>query len=484
MREFANVQRILGILVFLFSVTLLPPMGVALYYADGALLAFVEAYLTALLVGLFLWFPVRAARHELRLRDGCLIVVLFWLTLSLFGALPLYFAEEAWHTFTDAMFESMSGLTTTGATTVVGLDDMPHAILYYRNQLHWVGGMGIIVLAVAVLPMLGVGGMQLYRAETPGPMKEDKLTPRITETARALWLVYVAITTLCALAYWLAGMGPFDAITHAFSTMATGGFANYDASLAHFKSPAIETIAMVFMVIAGANFSLHFLAWHRGTVRVYVQDPECIVYVGLLGVLVLSFSAMLFLNGTYPDFFSCLRFGGFQIISFGTSTGFTTAEYWLWPGALPVMLVISSAVCGSAGSTAGGIKVIRMLLLVKYAYRELMRMVHPYAEIPVKVGGRAVGAHVLDAVSGFFAVYAALFMLLGFILMTLGMDMISAFSAVSATINNMGPGLGQVTANFATVGPAEKWVCIFAMLVGRLEIFTLLAILTPAFWRR
>ncbi|MGH8529864.1 MAG: potassium transporter TrkG [Nevskiales bacterium] len=484
MREFANVQRILGILVFLFSVTLLPPIGVALYYADGALLAFVEGYITALVVGLFLWFPVRSARRELRLRDGCLIVVLFWLTLSLFGALPLYFANEAWHTFTDAMFESMSGLTTTGSTAVVGLDDMPHAILYYRTQLQWVGGMGIIVLAVAVLPMLGVGGMQLYRAETPGPMKEDKLTPRITGTARALWLVYVSLTVLCALAYWLAGMGPFDAITHAFSTMATGGFSNYDASLAHFDSVSIETVAMVFMVVAGANFSLHFLAWHRGSARVYVQDPEFMVYLGLLMVLVLSFAGMLYLNQTYPDFWSCLRFGGFQIIAFGTSSGFTTAEYWLWPGALPVMLIISSAVCGSAGSTAGGIKVIRVLLLVKYAYRELLRMIHPYAEIPVKVGGRAVGAHVLDAVSGFFAVYAALFMLMSFILMTMGLDLVTAFSAVSATINNMGPGLGEVTSNFATIGAAPKWVCIFSMLVGRLEIFTLLAVLTPAFWRR
>ena len=484
MREFANVQRILGILVFLFSITLLPPIGVALYYQDGALLPFIEGYVTALVVGLFLWFPVRKTRHELRLRDGCLIVVLFWLTLSLFGALPLYFADEAWNTFTDAMFESMSGLTTTGATAVVGLDDLPHAILYYRMQLHWVGGMGIIVLAVAVLPMLGVGGMQLYRAETPGPMKEDKLTPRITGTARALWLVYVSLTAMCATAYWLAGMGPFDAITHAFSTMATGGFSNYDASLAYFNNVTIEMVAIVFMIIAGANFSLHFLAWHRGSIRIYLQDPEFLVYVGLLGLLALTFAVFLFLNQTYPDFWTSLRFGAFQIVAFGTSSGFTTAEFWLWPGALPFMLIISSAVCGSAGSTAGGIKTIRVVLLVKYAYRELMRIIHPYAEFPVKVGGRAVGPQVLDAVSGFFAVYAALFMLMGFILMTMGLDVITAFSAVSATINNMGPGLGEVTANFATISAGPKWVCIFAMLVGRLEIFTLLAVLTPAFWRR
>ncbi len=484
MREFANVQRILGILVFLFSVTLLPPIGVALYYADGALLAFVEGYITSLVVGLFLWFPVRSARRELRLRDGCLIVVLFWLVLSLFGAFPLYFAEEAWHTFTDAFYESVSGLTTTGQTTVVGLDDMPHSILYYRSQLHWLGGMGIIVLAVAVLPMLGVGGMQLYRAETPGPMKEDKLTPRITGTARALWLVYLTITILCTLAYWLAGMSPFDAICHAFSTMGTGGFSTHDASIAYFNSPLIEFVIMVFMLVAGANFSLHFLAFNRKAPSIYLRDPEFGVYIGLFIVLVFSIGGVLYLAGTYPDFLSSLRAGGFQIVSFGTSTGFTTAEYWNWPGTLPVILVMSSAFLGCAGSTAGGIKVIRVTLLVKYGYRELLRIIHPYAEIPVKVGGRAVGAPVLDAVCGFFAVYVGIFMLLWFVLMSMGLDTVSSFSAVSAHINNMGPGLGQATTSVATLTQPEKWVLVFAMLVGRLEIFTLLAVLTPAFWRR
>ncbi|MGH8453934.1 MAG: TrkH family potassium uptake protein, partial [Nevskiales bacterium] len=453
-------------------------------YQDGALSPFVEALALTFLIGFLLWLPVRHAEQDLRLREGCLVVVLFWLVFGLVGAFPLLLANEAWHSFTDAMFESVSGITTTGATTVTGLDDLPKALLYYRAQLQWIGGMGVIVLAVAVLPMLGVGGMQLYRAETPGPMKDSKLTPRITETARALWLVYAGVTALCVIGYWLAGMSLFDAICHAFATLSSGGFSTYDASLAHFDSAIIDVITIVFMVVAASNFSLHFLVWHRGSARVYLQDSEFRAYLGLMGTLVLVVSFTLFLGGTYASLFDALRFGGFQLVSLATSTGYTTADYTVWPGALPVLLIISSAVCSSAGSTGGGIKVIRVVLLAKFGYREILRIVHPSAEIPVKIGGRAVSNHVLAAVTGFFAVYIALFLLLWYVLMTLGLDAMTAFSAVSLSINNMGPGLGEIASNFTSVGPAVKWVCIFAMLVGRLELFTLLAVLTPAFWRR
>ena len=484
MLNLANVQRIFGMLVTLFSLTLIPPIGVALYYQDGALAPFVEALGLTFLIGLLLWLPVRRAEHDLRLRDGCLIVVLFWVVLSLVGAFPLLLANEAWHSFTDAMFESVSGITTTGATTVTGLDDLPKALLYYRAQLQWVGGMGVIVLAVAILPMLGVGGMQLYRAETPGPMKDSKLTPRITETARALWLVYAGATALCVIAYWLAGMGMFDAVCHAFSTLSSGGFSTHDASLAHFDSASIDVITIVFMVVAASNFSLHFLAWHRGTARIYLNDSEFVAYVNFLALLALLVSLSLYFNGRYDTLLESLRFGSFQLVSLATSTGYTTADYTLWAGALPMILIMSSAFCSSAGSTGGGMKVIRVVLLAKYGYREILRIVHPSAEIAVKVGGRAVSNQVLAAVAGFFAVYVALFLVLWFALMALGLEPVAASSAVSATLNNMGPGLGEVASNFTTVGPAIKWVCIFAMLVGRLELFTLLAVLTPAFWRR
>lgn len=484
MAHFANVQRIFGMLVALFSLTLIPPIGVALYYQDGALTPFVEALFVTFLLGLVLWLPVRHADHDLCLREGCLVVVLFWLVFGLVGAFPLLLAQEAWHSFTDAMFESVSGITTTGATTVTGLDDLPKALLYYRMQLHWLGGMGVIVLAVAVLPLLGVGGMQLYRAETPGPMKDRKLTPRITETARALWIVYATVTALCALAYWLAGMSLFDAICHAFSALSSGGFGNYDASMAHFNSALIDFITIVFMLVAGANFALHFMAWHRGDARIYLRDTEFVVYLTWMATLVAFVSGTLYLSGTYDDPLSALRYGAFQLVSMATCTGYTTTDFTHWPGALPVLLVLSSAFSAMAGSTSGGIKMIRIILLAKFGYREILRIVHPSAEIAVKVGGRAVSAHILSAVTGFFAVYITLFLLFWFVLMMLGLEALTAFSAVSLSINNMGPGLGELSSNFTSVGPAVKWVCIFAMLVGRLEMFTLLAVLTPAFWRR
>lgn len=484
MLNLANVQRIFGMLVALFSLTLIPPVAVALYYQDGALAPFVESLALTLVLGLLLWWPNRHADRELRLREGCLIVVLFYVVFSLVGAVPLILTEDGWHSFTDALFESVSGVTTTGATTMLGLDQLPRALLYYRAQLQWIGGMGVIVLAVAILPMLGVGGMQMYRAETPGPMKDSKLTPRITETARALWLVYATVSALCIVAYWLAGMTLFDAICHGFTTVSTGGFANYDASLGHFSSATIELIAIVFMVVGASNFSLHFLALHRGTARVYLNDSEFSAYISFLLVLVLLVSLSLFLHGRYDSPLDALRSGGFQLVSLATSTGYTTADFTLWPGALPMILIMSSAFCASAGSTGGGMKVIRLVLLAKYGYREILRIVHPSAEIPVKIGGRAVSSQVLAAVAGFFAVYVILFLLLWFVLMALGLDPTVAVSAVSASLNNMGPGLGEIAVTFSTVDASIKWVCIFAMLLGRLELFTLLAVLTPAFWRR
>lgn len=477
------VQRILGLLLMMFSLTMLPPVPVSFYYADGAWLSFLEGFALTLAAGLAIWLPVRQVRRELRLRDGFVVVASFWTVLGTFGAAPLYLADVLSMSLTDAVFESMSGLTTTGATVLVNLDGLPKSILYYRQQLQWLGGMGIIVLAVAVLPMLGVGGMQLYRAETPGPVKDTKLTPRITETAKALWYVYLAFTTLCAVSYWLAGMGLFDAICHAFSTVAIGGFSTHDASIGYFASPTIDLIAIFFMFAAGINFSLHFFAWRYIRITHYTADQEFRAYA----VMLLAVSAVvvisLFYYATYETNGATVINGMFQAVSIATTTGFTTADYAAWPGAIPVMLIFASFIGGSAGSTAGGIKVIRWLLIYKQGLREIARLVHPNAEIPVKLGNTAVPFRVVDAVWGFFSVYVVVFVIMMIAMMMTGLDQVTAFSAVAATLNNLGPGLGDVASGFMTVPDTAKWIAIAGMLLGRLEIFTLLVLVTPTFWR-
>ncbi|HEX9852245.1 MAG TPA: TrkH family potassium uptake protein [Woeseiaceae bacterium] len=477
------VQRILGLLLMMFSLTMLPPVAISFIYSDAAWLPFVEAFSVTLLAGLVIWFPVRRARRDLRLRDGFLVVASFWTVLGTFGALPFYVSDVPAMSFTDALFESMSGLTTTGATVLTGLDTLPRSILWYRQQLQWLGGMGIIVLAVAVLPMLGVGGMQLYRAEMPGPVKDTKLTPRITETAKALWYVYLTFTITCALGYKLAGMDWFDAIGHAFSTVAIGGFSTHDLSFGHFQSSAINLIAVFFMIIAGVNFSLHFFAWRFVQIRHYLLDPEFRAYIGML--LVISVVVIISLSwlGVHDNAEDNFVNGLFHAVSISTTTGFTTVNYAAWPGALPVLLVFASFIGGCAGSTAGGIKVVRFLLIYKQGMREIARLVHPSAEIPVKLGGAAVPFRVVDAVWGFFAVYVVVFGLMLLSMMASGLDQATAFSAVAATLNNLGAGIGEVSAGFMDVNDAAKWVSIVGMLLGRLEIFTLLVLVTPVFWR-
>jgi len=404
--------------------------------------------------------------------------------LGFVGAVPFMLSENPHMTFTDSVFESMSGLTTTGATVIQGIDNLPPSIKFYRQQIQWLGGMGIIVLAVAILPMLGVGGMQLYRAETPGPMKDDKLTPRITETAKALWYIYLGLTVACALAYWLAGMSLFDAVGHSFATIAIGGFSTHDASMAYFDSAVIEAIAVVFMVIAGANFALHFRAWHRLTLRPYRIDAEFRTFVGLLAVIALVTSLYLYWSDVYTSLFEAARHGIFQTVSISTTAGFTTTGYHDWPNFLPVLLLFSSFIGGCAGSTGGGLKVIRVLLLSKQGMREIARLVHPNAVVPIKIGGNPLSGRVVDAVWGFFATYVAVFSLLMLALMATGLDQETAFSAMAASINNLGPGLGDVALNYGSITDSAKWILCAAMLLGRLEIFTLLVLLTPSFWRR
>ena len=481
--QWLAVQRILGLLLGLFSLTMAPPLAVAWFYADGNAAPFAIALATLLGAGLLLWIPVRRHRRELRTRDGFLVVVAFWVVLGLSGAVPFLLLEEPSMPPADAVFEAVSGLTTTGATVITGIDSLPRSLLFYRQMLQWLGGMGIIVLAVAILPVLGIGGLQLYRAETPGPMKDQKLTPRITETAKALWYIYLGLTILCALAYRAAGMDWFDALAHSFSTVAIGGFSTHDASLGHFDSPAVEGVAMVFMTLAGINFALHFVAWRARSPAAYFRDAELRTYGWFLAAMIVCTSAYLYAAGTFDGALDALRFGAFQAVSFATTTGFTTSGYTAWPGMLPVLLVLSSFVGACAGSTGGGLKVIRVLLLVKQGLREIRQLIHPNARVSIKIGETALPDRVVGAVWGFFAAYVVVFVFLLLALMASGLDQVTAFSAVAACLNNLGPGLGAVGTNYAEVGPAAKLLLSFAMLLGRLEVFALLVILTPGFWR-
>jgi trk system potassium uptake protein TrkH len=478
------IQRILGLLLVIFSSSFLPPVFVGLYYGDGALEPFIEAFVLTVVFGFLLYLPVRSQKKELRLRDGFLVVVLFWSVLGIVGGLPIYLSGIYDISVTDAVFESISGLTTTGATVITGIDTMPHALLFYRQELQWLGGMGIIVLAVAVLPMLGIGGMQLFRAETPGPVKDNKLTPRITETAKALWYIYLGLTISCGLAYWVAGMSLFDAVAHAFSTIAIGGFSTHDASIGHFDSTAIQLIAVVFMFLSGVNFAIHFVAIGRRSLKPYRRDAEFRTYAMVLLVVSIVTIGYLQFTKTFSSTTESIVEGLFQVVSIGTTTGFTTAEYYTWPGFLPVLLLYVSFIGGCSGSTGGGIKVIRILLLVKQGARELKRLIHPNAQIVVKIGKKPLPENVIEAVWGFFAAYFAISALMILLLMASGLDQDTSFSAVAACLNNLGPGLGDVSQNFKSINDFAKWVLVLAMLLGRLEIFTLLVLFTPAFWRK
>ena len=474
--------RILGLLLMLFSSAMLVPLVVAVLQDDSTITGFLSALAITFLSGLILWLPVRNSRHELRIRDGFLITSLFWTVLGIFGALPFALTDALALSPVEAIFESISGLTTTGATVIVGLDNLPMSILLYRQMLQWLGGIGIIVVAVAVLPMLGIGGMQLYRAETPGPSKDSKLTPRITETAKALFTVYMALTVICGIAYYAAGMSGFDALCHAFSTVAIGGFSTHDASMGYFESNTILLICSLFMCISAVNFGLHFVAWRQRTVNIYGKDSETRFFSSVLLVCVAITCSYLIVTDTLAPADSVVH-GIFQAISITTTTGFATQDFASWPTFLPIMLLMFSFMGGCVGSTGGGIKAMRMMLIYKQGIRELKQLVHPAAVIPLKVGKRRVEATVVSAVWSFFAVYVWVFIVIMLLLMATGLDFTTAFSAVAASLNNLGPGLGQVASNYAGIGDTAKVLLCIAMLLGRLEVFTLLVLFTPMFWR-
>lgn len=493
--QIAVIRALLGLLLLCFSITMLSPILVAWIYGEQTYSDFLIGFLVTAITGATLLLTGDRQGDLTRARDGFLITALFWMVLGTFGSVPLMLSSDLNISITDAVFESISGLTTTGATVISGLDDLPKSLLYYRQQLQWLGGIGIIVIAVAILPMLGIGGMQLYRAETPGPMKDQKLTPRIAGTAKVLFSIYLLMTIACAIAYKIAGMNWFDAICHSYSTIAIGGFSTHDASMGYWNNSAILWVGIVFMLLAAVNFGLHYLAFKRRSLTSYLKDVELRFFsvVMLFGVLVVC--GMLYYyffnseNLAYYDKTSSyiieqLTHGVFQTVSIVTTTGFASLEYTSLYSAASVALLFFLAFMGAcSGSTGGGMKAIRVLLILKQGYRELKRLIHPNAVIPIKLGNKAVDDKVINGVWSFFAIYIASFLLLFLAVLLTGTDFETGFSAVAASINNLGPGLGDVALNYSSLEDSTKWILCFAMLLGRLEVFTLLVLFIPEFWK-
>jgi trk system potassium uptake protein TrkH len=479
------VAHVLGLTLAIFSVAYVMPIACSLIYGDGQLTEFTAAAVASAATGLLIAMLTRRRARELKPRDGFLLVTMAWVLLSLSATVPLMLALPDL-TFTDAYFEAMSGLTTTGSTVLLGLDELPPSINFWRLTLHWLGGLGIIVLAVAILPLLGVGGMQLIKAEMPGPVKDEKLTPRITETAKALWLAYLVITVAGIVGLKAGGMGWFDAICHAFSAVALGGFSTHDASVEYFASARLEIVLVVLMVISSLSFARHFLALRRLTLRPYLRDPEAKAVLLVLSASSFAIAMLLFASGTYDTWGASLRHAIFNVVSVATTTGFVSQNYETWPVFAPIWMLFLSCIVCSTGSTGGGIKMFRTLLLSRQAGRELKLLVHPNAIWPVRIGGKTVPERVGDSVLAFIFLYFMTIATLTFVLLLTGLDFTSSFSAIVSSVNNMGPALGTVgpATTFQGLTDLQTWVCTIAMLLGRLEIFSVLVLLTPAFWRK
>ncbi len=479
-----NIFRILGLLVMGFSPSMLLPIIIALLYMESTLSIFLWSLFISLGFGLLLWLPTRKYAREIKPREGFLIVTLLWILLSLIASLPFMFSTSPELSVMDAFFETVSGLTTTGATVFVGLDSMPRSILFYRQQLQFIGGGGIILLGIAIMPMLGVGGMQLFKAEIPGPFKEEKLTPRIAQAAKTLWFIYVGLVLLCTLSYWSAGMDFFDAISHSFSTVSTGGFSTHDKSIAYYNGPAIRLVATFFMILGAINFSLHFTALYKGSFAQYWQDSECRAYLILILISSILVSATLFhfkLSST--SYSGSIIESFFQATTFFTTTGFFSADYNSWPSFILIFLTLLGLVGGCAGSTAGGIKIIRVLLMNKQGFREIQRLIHPNGHYVIKIGRSRLHPQTLDAIWGFLWVYIAAFALLLIALMIYELDLLTAFSVLCASISNTGIGIGAVADNFKSLSDPVKFISCLAMLLGRLEFFSVLVLLAPSYWR-
>lgn len=477
------ILKILGLLLALFSLSMLPPVFVGIIYSQHVILPFLLSFLITLLVGFSFWFVFREEKGDLKVRDGFLIVTLFWVTLSFFGALPFIFAHNILLNFTDSYFESVSALTTTGASIIQNLDVLPNSILFYRQELQFLGGMGIVVLALAVLPMLGIGGMSLYKAEVPGPMKDDKLKPRLTETAKALWYIYVGLTVLCALAYWGSGMDFFNAIGESFSTVSTGGASLHQASFAYYHSTAINLFAILFMFLGSVNFSLHFIAIKNFSFIHYLRDTETKIFLCILFFVSVVVCLFLFIYQKDPLIFSEVVRDVFDVVSMASTTGFITNNFSHWPHFLPILMIAVAMLGGCAASTTGGIKVVRLVLMWKVSLREIKRLIHPNAVLPIKLNNNLLSSRVIDAVWGFIAIYLLLFATLLFLLMITGLNFETAFGALASCLSNVGASIAGVSTGFYHLGSCSKWLLILAMLAGRLEIFTLFMIFLPSFWR-
>ncbi len=483
---FLTVGFTLGRVIVAFSLAFWVPLAWA-WTEDATHVPWVwlGCWALTLASGALLWWRTQRYRRELQARDGFLLVNLVWLILPAYAALPLMFTVPGigWVT---AYFEAMSALTATGATALSGLDALPVSVNVWRCFLQLIGGLGIVLLVVAVLPLLGLGGMQLYKAETPGPMKDDKFTPRIAETARGLWTVYFGFSVACMLAYRWGGMSWADAFMHMCTTMGLGGFSSHDASFGHWNSPTLEAIAVVFMALAGISFVRYFMVIRSRSLQPLWRDREIQTYVLVLLAAVVLLAGLLLAHGTYATWGAALRASAFHVVSLATTTGYAATDYAQWPVFAPVLLMFLGCFASCAGSTGGGIKMVRMVLLVKQARRELVRIIHPRVVNPVTLGRQVVPAHVMSAVMGFMLIYGAATMGLTLLMLFSGLDIVTAFSAVVATVNNIGPGLGLVgpASNFGVLSDFQLWVLSYAMMLGRLELLTVLVLFTAAFWRR
>ena len=481
--HFSIITRFTAILVLFLGVSMAAPLVVALIYDDGSAYPFVLSMLITSSVGSVFYISTRHHKgNHLSHRDGVTVVTLGWIMAGLVGTLPFLFSGSI-PGFTDAYFESMSGFTTTGASVLADIEGLPEGILFWRSQTQWLGGMGIIVLSIAILPFLGVGGMQLYKAEIPSPVV-DKLKPRISETAKTLWKVYLLITVAEIILLFAGGMSLFDAFCHAFCTMPTGGFSTKNAGIAYFDTPYLQIVLIVFMMIAGINFSLHYRLI-KGDFKTFRKDPECRVFLILAGIFAL-FVALDIHRSLYNSFLNALMHASFQVSSILTTTGFVTADYEKWPPLSQTILLVCMFLGAMAGSTGGGMKIMRIMLLVRQSYKEIFRIIHPHAVTVVKLGGRPVSADILSSIWGFFTLYISLFIIASFIMACMGLDMISAIASVAASIGNIGPGFGMVgpVNNYLAVPLAGKWVLVLCMLLGRLEIYTVIVLLVPEFWRK
>ncbi len=477
------ILKIIGVLTFFFGLTMIFPLLVGLYYRDASLIPLVKSMGITVSAGLLLYLIFFKAEAEIiSQREGMAIVAVGWTAVGLFGAIPFYLAD-GYFTFTDAVFESVSGFTTTGASVLTNIEAVSKGLLFWRSFIQWLGGMGIIVLSVAILPFLGVGGMQLYKAEVPSPVP-DKLKPRIRDTAMTLWKVYALISLAEVILLMLGGMGLYDALCHTFTTMPTGGFSTKNASIAHYNSVYFDCVFIFFMLLAGINFSLHY-QMIRGKPLAFWQDSECRFFLGAVVILTFVVSLDVF-RTVYDTMGDALRYGAFQVVSIVTTTGYATADYEQWPAMSQLILLLCMFLGASAGSTGGGMKCLRIMLCFKYCYRELFSLIHPRAVTHIKIGGKTVPDDVMRSVLGFLALYVGLFALSSVVLAGLGVDFTTSFAAAAATIGNIGPGFGAVgpVENFAGIPVAGKWLLVWCMLLGRLEIFTVIILVVPEFWRK